>query len=77
MLSHSEEALSNRLYMWEVNGILSTEGGLYAAISANRVWQIVKSSSIASTNLHTILMGMAVVLSLTKIMTPPPLFFSI
>ena len=37
MLSHSEEALSNRLYMSEVNGTLSTEGGLYAAISANRV----------------------------------------
>ena len=75
MLLLCEVALSNRLYMSEVNGTLSTEGGLYAAISANRVWPIVKSSSIVSTNLHTILMGIAMMLSRTKIMTPPPPFF--
>ena len=75
MLLLCEVALSNRLYMLEVNGTLSTEGGLYAAISANRVWPIVKSSSIASTNLHTILMGIAMMLSRTKITTPPPPFF--
>ena len=71
MLCLCEVALFNRLYMSEVNGTLSTEGGLYAAISANRVWPIVKSSSIASINLHTILMGIAMMLSRTKIMTPP------
>lgn len=69
MLSLCEIALTNRLYISEENGTLSKEGGLYAAISANRVWRILKSSSIAPTNLHTVLTSIAIMLSRTKIMT--------